>query len=73
MPSPPVLGRLGGTQVWKTPAMIAHTAREVPLQRLGRPEQTTWAVICAASDRANFMSGETLYVSGGPNTSSCED
>jgi NAD(P)-dependent dehydrogenase (short-subunit alcohol dehydrogenase family) len=32
-----------------------------------------WAVIFLASDQANFIIRETLYVSGGPKTSSRED
>ena len=63
----------GVLEVWKTPAMIAQASREVPLQRLGRPEETAWAVIFLASDQANFITGETLYVSGGPRTSNRED
>ena len=34
----------GVLEVWKSPAMIARAAREVPLQRLGRPEEVAWAV-----------------------------
>jgi len=63
----------GVLEVWKTEAMIAQAAREVPLQRLGRPEEVAWAVIFLASDRANFITGETLYVSGGPRVSNRED
>jgi NAD(P)-dependent dehydrogenase (short-subunit alcohol dehydrogenase family) len=63
----------GVLEVWKTPAMIAQAAREVPLQRLGRPEEVAWAVIFLASDQANFITGETLYVSGGPRVSNRED
>jgi NAD(P)-dependent dehydrogenase (short-subunit alcohol dehydrogenase family) len=63
----------GVLEVWKTPAMIANAAREVPLQRLGRPEEIAWAVIFVASDQANFMTGETVYVSGGPRVSNRED
>ena len=33
----------GVLEVWKTPAMIAQAARDVPLQRLGRPEEIAWA------------------------------
>jgi NAD(P)-dependent dehydrogenase (short-subunit alcohol dehydrogenase family) len=57
----------------ETEAMIAQAAREVPLQRLGRPEEIAWAVIFLASERANFITGETLYVSGGPRVSNRED
>ena len=63
----------GVLEVWKTPAMIERAAREVPLQRLGRPEEIAWAVIYAASDQAGFMTGETLYVSGGPRVANRED
>ena len=63
----------GVLEVWKTPAMIASAAREVPLQRLGRPEEIAHAVIFAASDEAGFMTGETVYVSGGPRTANRED
>ena len=63
----------GVLEVWKTPAMIAQAAREVPLQRLGRPEEIAWAVIFVASDQASFMTGETVYVSGGPRTANRED
>jgi NAD(P)-dependent dehydrogenase (short-subunit alcohol dehydrogenase family) len=63
----------GVLEVWKTPAMIAQAAREVPLQRLGRPEEIAWAVIFVASDQANFMTGETVYVSGGPRMANRED
>jgi NAD(P)-dependent dehydrogenase (short-subunit alcohol dehydrogenase family) len=63
----------GVLEVWKTPAMVAQAAREVPLQRLGRPEEIAWAVIFAASDQASFMTGETIYVSGGPRVANRED
>ena len=63
----------GVLEVWKTPAMIAQASREVPLQRLARPEEIAWAVIFAASDAAAFMTGETVYVSGGPRVANRED
>jgi len=63
----------GVLEVWKTPAMIANAAREVPLQRLGRPEEIAHAVIFAASDQSAFMTGETVYISGGPRTANRED
>ena len=63
----------GVLEVWKTPAMIASAARDVPLGRLGRPEEIAWAVIFVASDQANFMTGETVYVSGGPRVTNRED
>lgn len=63
----------GVLEVWQTPEMIAQAAREVPLGRLGRPEEIASAVIFAASSHADFMTGETIYVSGGPRVSNRED
>src|SRR4030095_12519380 len=63
----------GVLEVWKTPAMIANASREVPLGRLGRPEEIAGAVIFVASDQAQFMTGETMYVSGGPRVANRED
>jgi NAD(P)-dependent dehydrogenase (short-subunit alcohol dehydrogenase family) len=33
----------------------------VPLQRLGGPEEITWAAMFIASGQADFMTGETVY------------
>ena len=44
----------GMLEVWKTPEMIAKASREVPLQRLGRPEEIAWAVIFVASEQAEL-------------------
>ena len=63
----------GVLDVWKTPEMIASASRDIPLKRLGRPEEIAWAVIFAASDQASFMTGETVYVSGGPRVANRED
>ncbi len=63
----------GALEVWKTPAMIEHVAQEVPLKRIGRPEEIAWATVFLASDQADFMTGEILYISGGPKAGSRED
>jgi len=60
-------------EVQANPLFQQRLQREVPLQRLGRPEEIAWAVIFVASDQASFMTGETIYVSGGPRTANRED
>jgi 2-hydroxycyclohexanecarboxyl-CoA dehydrogenase len=39
--------------------------RAVPMRRLGKPEDVAAAVAFLASERAGFITGQTLSVSGG--------
>jgi 3-oxoacyl-[acyl-carrier protein] reductase len=41
-------------------------ASQVPVQRIGQPEDIAAAVAYLASEEAGFVSGQTLYVRGGP-------
>jgi 2-hydroxycyclohexanecarboxyl-CoA dehydrogenase len=45
--------------------IIAALLRAVPMRRLGQPEDVAAAVVFLASDRAGFITGQTLSVSGG--------
>lgn len=47
------------------PAKRAELAREVPLRRLGQPEDIAHAMIFLLSDRAAYITGQSLYVDGG--------
>ena len=40
-------------------------AQEVPLRRLGEPQEIADAIIWLASDRASYVTGQTLVVDGG--------
>jgi hypothetical protein len=40
-------------------------AEDVPLQRLARPEEVADAIIWLASDRASYVTGQTITVDGG--------
>lgn len=44
-----------------------HLASQVPLGRLGRPEEIAAAVTFLASDQSSFITGSSLYVDGGLN------
>src|SRR5919198_936996 len=45
--------------------LIDALVRAVPMRRLGEPEDVAAAVAFLASDRAGFITGQTLSVSGG--------
>ncbi len=47
-------------------ALQEHTANEIPVRRVGRPEDVANVVNFLASDEASFVSGQTIYVAGGP-------
>lgn len=48
-----------------TPEVLERVARAYPLRRLGTPEEVAWAVLFLASERAAYITGQTLSVSGG--------
>ncbi len=47
-------------------ALQAHTANEIPVRRVGRPEDVASVVNFLASEEAGFVSGQVIYVAGGP-------
>ncbi len=48
-----------------TPEVRDKAAKAYPLRRLGTPEDVVPAVLLLASDRASYITGQTLSVSGG--------
>lgn len=47
------------------PGLVDKLARTVPLRRLGRPEDVSGLVAYLCTDRAEYITGQTLSVSGG--------
>ena len=45
--------------------VLAAIEKSIPLRRFGQPEDLANAVVFFASDEANFITGQTLSVSGG--------
>ena len=45
---------------------IAHSAKEIPVQRVGQPDDIAATVSFLTSDEAGFVSGQVIYVAGGP-------
>ncbi len=45
---------------------IAYSAKEIPVQRVGQPEDIAATASFLCSDEAGFVSGQVIYVAGGP-------
>ncbi|MBO0898668.1 3-oxoacyl-ACP reductase FabG [Cellulomonas sp. zg-ZUI222] len=46
--------------------LMAAAAKEVPVRRVGRPDDVAAAVSFFCSEDASYVSGQVLYVAGGP-------
>lgn len=62
----PGLASLAGDQE-QAARLKVMMAGQVPLGRLGRPEEVADAVLFLASDRSTFITGSSLDVDGGMN------
>lgn len=51
--------------LWENPKMRAKVETEVPMQRLGQPDDIAGVACFLASDLAKFVSGQTLVADGG--------
>nr|MBA3610598.1 SDR family oxidoreductase [Rubrobacter sp.] len=45
---------------------IAGRVADIPVRRGGKPEDVASAILYFASEEASFVSGQVLYVAGGP-------
>jgi len=59
----PILDGLAGTD--DRDAALARLARQIPLGRVGRPDDVAWAVVYLASDESAFVTGTELVIDGG--------
>lgn len=54
--------------IWSNPEVAKHVSASIPMGRLAEPEEMVGAVLFLASDAANFITGQSLYVDGGSLT-----
>ena len=47
-------------------ALREQLAQGIPLRRMGRPEDVANVVAFLVSDEASYISGDTIYIAGGP-------
>ncbi len=45
---------------------IEHSAKQIPVQRVGQPEDIAAMISFLCSEEAGFVSGQVIYVAGGP-------
>lgn len=45
---------------------IAHSASQIPVQRVGQPDDIAATISFLCSEEAGFVSGQVIYVAGGP-------
>src|SRR5215218_9486533 len=45
---------------------VAYNAKEIPVQRVGQPEEIAATISFLTSEEAGFVSGQVIYVAGGP-------
>ena len=59
----PIIGKM--MPVPDRDALIAKFARQVPLGRIGEPDDVAHAAVYLCSDEAKFVTGAELYIDGG--------
>ncbi len=45
---------------------IEHSAQQIPVGRVGQPEDIAATIAFLVSEEAGFVSGQVIYVAGGP-------
>jgi len=50
---------------WMRPEMEASIASDIPLGRIGQPEDVADVIVFLASEQARWLTGQCLYVGGG--------
>jgi len=65
--TPMPMSRLKPGDDWET--LLAQWGKNIPLGRIGRPEDVAHAILFLASDEAGWITGTTLVVDGGSTIS----
>ena len=52
---------------WMTDELIEQVVRDIPLRRVGVPDEIADVVVFLASSQARWLTGQVIKVSGGHN------
>ena len=52
-------------EVAASPEMLDHAAKNIPLGKMGQPEDCVGTALFLLSDEASYITGETIFVDGG--------
>ena len=58
-----------GARNERAPSSVAHSRTQIPMARLGEPREFAALVAFLASDRASYITGQSIAVDGGLNRS----
>jgi hypothetical protein len=62
-PSPPILDR--HRKRFGDEVMQQKFGKQVPIGRLGKPDEVGWGIVYLASDESSFMTGSEMIIDGG--------
>ncbi|XP_041378687.1 dehydrogenase/reductase SDR family member 4-like [Gigantopelta aegis] len=63
--APGIIKTKFSSALWQNEAAAAEFVNQIPIKRLGEPDDCSGAVSFLSSDDAKYMTGETIVVSGG--------
>jgi NAD(P)-dependent dehydrogenase (short-subunit alcohol dehydrogenase family) len=63
--APGLIRSAASTPLWSDPQLLEESVRDIPLGRIGEPEDIAGAVIFLSSAAGSFVTGSTILVDGG--------
>ena len=71
--APGLIASARALAAWKVAGVDLAMTKDIPLRRAGAPEEVANVVVFLCSEAASYVSGQTLYVNGGPSIGGIPD